>query len=332
MPCFRAWKGYRSKTVNPSGKRSIVWSPREAHSVDPVDWLELPCGQCRYCRLEHSRNWAVRCSHESSLYTHNSFITLTYSDTHLPRYSSLDYNAPVLFMERLRKKFGSGIRAYGCAEYGEKLSRPHYHICLFNFDFLDKKELKKHEDNTYYTSKDLQDLWPYGHSVVGALTFESAAYVARYVTKKITGSMASSHYEPFDERTGEIIQKLPERSVTVSRMPGIGRQWFEKNVQFLIDNDFVISRGKKVRPPKYYDRLLEKLHPESFKIIKQKRREAGEAANEKLIEEDHKAIIAYSKRHDAWEHGIPLPQPRLYVMEDVQELKFQLLKRGLENG
>ena len=332
MPCFRPLHAFYSKTVNPTGKRSIVFSKREALSTDLDDQLTLSCGQCRYCRLEHSRNWAVRCSHEASLYTLNSFITLTYHDDFLPQNSSLDYEAPVQFMKDLRRKFGDGIRSFGCAEYGEKLSRPHYHLCLFNHDFLDKKPWSKNNENQLYTSKDLQELWPYGHSTVGDLTFESAAYVARYVTKKITGKKAQSHYETIDYSTGEVFEKLPERSVSVSRMPGIGRTWFEKNYQYLLDHDFVISRGKKVRPPKYYDRLLEKFHPESFERVKEKRRLSGDLGYAKVEEEHCQALEKYFTRHDAMEHGVPFPKYRLFVMEEVQELKFQLLIRGLENA
>ena len=47
----------------------------------------------------------------------------------------------------------------------------------------------------YYTSSDLQVLWPYGYSAIGDLTFESAAYVARYCTKKITGKIADDYYQ-----------------------------------------------------------------------------------------------------------------------------------------
>ena len=35
--------------------------------------LTLPCGNCIGCRLERSRQWAVRCMHEASLYEDNCF-------------------------------------------------------------------------------------------------------------------------------------------------------------------------------------------------------------------------------------------------------------------
>ena len=336
MPCFRPLSGYRSKSVNPTGKRSIVWTPREAHSPDHgrgPEALSIPCGQCIYCRLEHSRGWAVRATHEASLYDRNCFLTLTYSDDHLPRGGSLDYDAAPEFMKRLRKEFGEGIRSFGCAEYGELLSRPHYHICVFNFDFPDKILWKKENENSLYISEKLQALWPYGHSTIGELTFESAAYVARYVTKKITGKRAENHYETIDPLTGEIHQKLPERSVAVSRMPGLGKPWLDKYFQFVLDHDFVVSRGKKIRPPKYYDRLLEVAHPQKFDENKKKRREAGKIAADKMIQEDHDAIQKYWQNHDRLyaSHGTG-PTHRLTVMEEVKILQAKQLKRGIESG
>lgn len=330
MPCSRPIYGYRSSTVNPTGKRSIVFSIREAASADPSDQITLPCGRCRYCRLEQSRQWAIRAMHEASLYDQNCFLTLTYDDEHLPKNGSLDYEAPVKFLKALRKTQPQKIRSYGCAEYGEKLKRPHYHLCLFNYKPNNLKIQKKQNETTLYTSDELTKLWPYGFSTIGDLTFESAAYVARYVTKKISGPMSKTHYESIDSTTGEITDLLPERSISVSRMPGLGRPWLEKNRDFLLNHDFIVSRGKPMRPPKYYDRLLEQTHPERFAEIKIKRKNSSEIACEKLIDEDHKAMQAYNNKHNAWEHGIMPPQPRLYVMEEVLESKFKQLKRGLE--
>jgi len=82
VPCYHPLTGYWSKSVNASGKRSVVFNPKEGY-VDRE--VVVPCGQCIGCRLERSRQWAVRCVHESSLYDRNCFITLTYSDEYLPR-------------------------------------------------------------------------------------------------------------------------------------------------------------------------------------------------------------------------------------------------------
>ena len=118
------------------------------------------------------------------MYDDNCFITLTYSNQHIPADGSLDVRVFQKFMKRLRKRFGDGIRFYHCGEYGSLLGRPHYHACLFNFDFPDKYLWKENNGQKLYRSPSLEELWPYGYSSIGTVTFESAAYVARYILKR----------------------------------------------------------------------------------------------------------------------------------------------------
>ena len=87
-----------------------------------------------------------------------------------------------------------GVRFFHCGEYGELLYRPHYHACLFGFDFSDKVLWSTRGGVRLYRSKILEKLWTFGFSTIGDVTFESAAYVARYCTKKITGDKADEHY------------------------------------------------------------------------------------------------------------------------------------------
>lgn len=44
------------------------------------DLCLLPCGQCISCRLEYSRQWAIRCMLEASQHEFNYFLTLTYAE------------------------------------------------------------------------------------------------------------------------------------------------------------------------------------------------------------------------------------------------------------
>ena len=122
--------------------------------------LELPCGQCIGCRLERSRQWAMRCLHEASLHDFNAFITLTYSDSNLPPGGSLHYTDFQLFMKRLRKRAGMPVRFYCGGEYGESGTvRPHFHACLFGYDFPDKVFYKKTgSGERIYTSKLLESV------------------------------------------------------------------------------------------------------------------------------------------------------------------------------
>jgi len=349
MPCFRPLVGYRASRINPeSGLRSIVWNRQEAQSVSFEDQVVIPCGQCRFCRLNRSREQAVRCTHEASLYESNCFLTLTYSPKYLPKGyhtkpnnerwvftpapGSIDPKDAVEFMKRLREKFGNGIRSYGCGEYGEKYSRPHFHICLFNFDFLDKEILKKvgkNEEHTLYTSKTLQELWPYGFSTVGSLTFESAAYVARYCTKKLTGRKADQAYERFHPESGEAYRILPEQAVCVSRRPGIGKGWYEKFGEHSRYWDYVVARGIRSKPPQYYDRLHHSADPESLARRKQSRKEKAEKACKKTEKEDSLNREEFF-RLGGFDAMRASPTPRLYAKEDILELKFEQLVRGLE--
>ena len=108
LQAFRLLDSYHSV----SGKNLIVFS----HPVSGrFEHLQLPCSRCIGCRLEYSRQWAIRCVHESRLYDHNCFVTLTFDDTALFSRSnpfSLCKRDFQLFMKRLRKRFGSNIRYF----------------------------------------------------------------------------------------------------------------------------------------------------------------------------------------------------------------------------
>lgn len=271
MPCYKPIQGYRSKTTEESGKRKIVFSTQTGYSDQPI---EVPCGQCIGCRLERSRQWAMRCVHEATQHQDNCFITLTYNNDNLPENRSLDLEHYQLFMKRLRKhaaKENHKVRYFHCGEYGEKYSRPHYHAILFGYDFPDKKLWKEKAETKLYQSETLAKLWGKGFCSIGDVTFESAAYVARYVLKKITGDEAENHYRYTDELTGESFQITPEYT-TMSRNPGIGKSWYDKYKKDAYPKDFVTMRGKKLKPPKYYDSQLERECEESYQRIKANRR------------------------------------------------------------
>lgn len=268
--------------------------------------LSLPCGQCVGCRLERSRQWAIRCVHEAQMHENSCFVTLTYSDEHL-RSMSLVYRDYQLFMKRLRRSKGP-VRFYMCGEYGEQFERPHFHACLFGCFFNDREVYKDLPSGArLYTSKELERLWPFGFSSIGDVTFESAAYVARYCMKKVTGKAAEQHYEYVDIGSGEISQRVPEFT-HMSLKPGIGAGWFRKFKNEVYgkwdrnsDLDRIVLNGMEMRPPKYYDRLLEKLEPFTLEY-KQFLREQSfcpeEATKERLAVRENvaKARLSFKKR------------------------------------
>ncbi len=274
MPCYHPLKGWHQP-----GTKLITFKEIEGNGIP----YKVPCGHCLGCRMEKSKGWALRCMHEASLYDDNSFITLTYEDSkcqsqlHIENNHSLNKKHFQLFMKRLRKKNTNKIKFYHCGEYGESNHRPHYHAILFNKDFDDKIPL--HNKKDLYTSKSLEEAWtcsmcekPIGFSTVGNVTFDSAAYVSRYIMKKQYGDRAITHY--VNKETGE--QILPEYS-TMSRGgrtgKGLAYEWFKQHKDEIYHKDFITTEGFKMKPPKYYDDLMYEIQPAYMSAIKKIRME-----------------------------------------------------------
>ena len=158
----------------------------------------------------------------------NCFLTLTYSDEYLPKHGQLVKRDLQLFFKRLRKHAGP-FRYVAAGEYGELKRRPHFHIALFGMDFSsDRVEYGEGiRGDKIYVSPSVARVWgmsqfPFGHTI-GSLTFESAAYIGRYITKRISGVGASPVPLYTDPETGEVVMPNPEFLVC-SR--GIGKAWF----------------------------------------------------------------------------------------------------------
>ena len=259
----------------------------------PAPERTVACGQCLGCRLDHSREWAARIVHESEQYEDNCFITLTYREPsecsedqfsrglYVPRDGSLVKAHFQKFMKRLRKKFdGRRVRYYQCGEYGDQLDRPHYHACLFNLDFSDKELFKQEEGVSLFVSETLNDLWGYGYATVGSLSFDSAAYCARYVTKKITGVKAQDYYLRCDEY-GVAYWLEPEYSTMsrggkvkgVTNLGGIGKVWWNefKGDIFPSDECPIPGVGVVKKVPRYYTELLRKEDELEYDKVKDRR-------------------------------------------------------------
>lgn len=283
--------------MNESGKRSFVFDTRKSLTGTQT---KIPCGQCLGCRLERSRQWAIRCEQESKLWRHNCFVTLTYDDEHLPSGGTLVREDLQKFLKRLRVGLSRSNSVYapryfGCGEYGEQSARPHYHLILFNCRFDDQKHYSTRNGYDVFTSEKLQRYWKLGRTEIGSVTFESAAYVARYCVGKITGDAAEAHYRG----------RLPEFAA-MSLKPGIGYNHFIRFRTDIYPNDFVVANGQKMAPPRYYDELLERFYPDlAAKVF---------AARDPKSADDHEK--AYYEKQSA----------RLRVREEVAT--GRLTKRG----
>ncbi len=270
--------------------------------------MSVPCGQCIGCRLERSRQWAVRCMHEAQMYDANAFITLTYSEANLPVQGSLVKWHFQTFMKRLRSRLvGTRVRYFHCGEYGDQFDRPHYHACIFGYDFPDKIFWKESNGERLYRSEFLSDVWDRGFCSIGELNFLSAAYVARYCIKKVNGTTAEDHYVRLDERTGELHIVEPEYA-TMSTNPGIGADWFDHFQGDIFPRDEVICRGHPAKVPRYYDVLYERKDPLDFVRVKRER-----------------VLSALSRSADS------TPE-RLADRQKVKLVQIGNLKRGFENG
>lgn len=273
MTCYAPLKGYRSARQTKNNNYRIVVTGKDHGPATIV----LPCGQCIGCRLARSREWAIRCVHEAEKHDENSFITLTYNKENLPPDHSLNKDHFQRFMKRLRKYLApKKIRYFHCGEYGDKFNRPHYHALLFGHSFTDQTLFKVFNGIPSYTSSTLDSLWGLGYCTIGQVNFQSAAYVARYITKKINGPEQYDHYWYDDPLTGQCWPLQPEY-LTMSLKPGIGSTYFEENYKDMLPFDHVVMRTKEntkpveLKVPRYYLEKYESINKEEHTNVKNKR-------------------------------------------------------------
>jgi hypothetical protein len=267
MPCYRPIRAYRSKFKNKNGKYGLVFKVTDIRA-NPLRPVEVACGKCVGCDLDKAGSWALRCMHELKYHEEACFITLTYDKEHLPYGYNLVKKDLQLFWKRLRKEVKKKIMYMACGEYGTEGSRPHYHAIVFGWRPKDLKidETYKGKADVHYTSDTLDRIWKNGRTGVGEVTYESAGYVARYQLKK----RERKAREGLDKDTGEIIERIPE-FITMSTNPAIGKRWIEKYLQDTYKDDFIVQDGRKMNPPKYYDKVLEKHQPEKHEEVKKER-------------------------------------------------------------
>lgn len=191
-------------------------------------------------------------------------LNLTYDDAHLPKHGQLYKEDLQKFFKRLRKA-GFKFRYVASGEYGDETRRPHFHIALFGVDFDNDRVLfgrAANGDRTFISDaagrawRDKFDQ-SIGNHLIGSLNFESAAYIARYIMKKIKGPNASPLPLAVTE-DGECVMPNPE-FMLMSK--GIGKGWFRD--YFMSDvfptGSVVTTQGSRAPVPRYYKNLLKEL-------------------------------------------------------------------------
>ena len=242
--------------------------------------FKVPCGQCIGCQLEKSRQWAVRCVHEASLYKDNCFLTLTYDDEHLPSDGSLNHTDMTLFLKRLRESIKPDkVRYMYCGEYGENTSRAHYHCLCFGYWPKDARAFKRSASGSMlFRSDSLDRLWHNGYVLIGDVSFESAAYVARYTMKKQQPEKKIVTLDTPSGKVSTISSAYPDKLppfVCASNRPGIGAAWIKRYLQEVITDEYRIrsfsgSHMHLSGIPRYYRKILERDYPDVFKQYKEK--------------------------------------------------------------
>lgn len=257
-------------------KRAFQLSPGAPVSFSPpggrsAKMILIPCGRCTGCRLELSRQKATRCMHEAQCHEVNEFVTLTYAPEHLPPGGNLLYRDFQLFLKRVRDRFNCWDVTYGqwvprffmCGEYGERHGRPHYHAVLFGIRFPDRVLHKRARSGfDVFRSRMLDDLWELGECLTGDVSFQSAAYVARYSMKKV--DFGSVRREMLDPETGEMVSRVHEFCHS-SLKPGLGANWLRRYWSDVYPHGKVtLPGGFEIKAPRYYDGIFAKADPEGL--------------------------------------------------------------------
>jgi len=230
------------------------------------------CRTCIACRLNYAAMWAVRGSHERSLWDVSCSITLTYDDDHVP-WSGLQKKHFQDFLKRLRRQLsyykmsGADFKYIACGEYGDEsgvrstFGHPHFHAVFFGLDFPDKYKWRKGKlGHQMFRSDFLEKQWTFGNAEIGGADDEMINYVCAYVTKKVTGQRALSHYASrrFCDEMGNHFDFLYNSEFFLSsRRPAIGLRFLEDNFDDIFAHDEVILAGGVRKPvPQYYANKL----------------------------------------------------------------------------
>lgn len=258
--CTREITAYQ----NPEGGRPIFGFAGVKQGLPEI---KLPCGKCPECTKSYFTDWATRASREIAQWDCSLFITLTYSDEHLPPDNSLHKEEFQKFIKKVKKYLGSSkqnpVRQSYCGEYGSKTNRPHYHLILYNADFIDKiPHRTTDQGHPVFTSKTLTRLWGKGHVEFGFASAATVAYLYKYILKKKT---RKEKKQPLIIERNGITYEVAHEFIESSRNPGIGAHLRDS---VSIKKGYLAVNGVRTKLPKYYSEHLKKTDPRTYEKIK----------------------------------------------------------------
>lgn len=223
-----------------------------------VKMVQVPCGCCRECLNDISRQWAFRIMKEASKYENNYFITFTIDDDHMT-----DRNLNPLFFQEFNKKLKiylkrkgckSDFRFYGVGEYGSLNVRKHYHCIYFNLEIPDLKFVNiDNNKNLHFKSDFLNDVYNnQGFIDISGVDIGSACYVARYCDKKKRLTK--------EQKLDLIKQGIVPEFSAMSRRPGIGAEFLDTALEDFkqgITKHYI--KGKSFSLPLYYNKKIKEI-------------------------------------------------------------------------
>lgn len=214
-----------------------------------------PCGHCTLCRYRKTQQWMCRAFAENcTSETPPLFLTLTYNDWCYPSCGLLREHCQ-LFMKRLRKRlkdygYDCNLRFYLAAEYGKNTHRGHYHLMLWNFPYMDYREMVDYIqdawsviiDRTEYDLINNKDIVYIEHSRKWCLGKRS--YVDIDIYRKRLGFVYLLYLK---EGAASYVMKYLRKEMVVpsgcvapfqlySRRNGLGSQWIDDNRSFFHEN------------------------------------------------------------------------------------------------
>lgn len=302
MSCYHPMFGVFKNEFHDSGGKKFQLvacppDPIQAKMLYPGSVM-IPCGKCIGCRLDYSRQWADRMTLELVSAGKGIFVTLTYDDDHINVATDPDTGEAVAYtlrkkdlsdfikVLRSRKKFEDRrISFFASGEYGPKTLRPHMHAIIFGVGLDDFSDLtlkgKNNLGQSYYISEEFSTIWNKGFSLICDVSWQTCAYVSRYVQKKIGKDLLDLSPE-----------MEPEFSL-MSRRPGLGRRYLDENpdcldyVSISIGSDI---EGRKIQIPKYFYNQLKLTDKYRFDILKEQR---VKFAEDKMLLKLQKTDLSY---------------------------------------